>query len=213
MRLEVGKVDELERGDVAGFEHHAGGAASVERLLPALHAQAPFVAILQSGELVLGTRGAEVVPARLGKSQEGIRNYRADSVQSQVFCARAAVTVPVKTCHRAGATAFKRASKDVGAHTEDHLMRPKGGQGTKNCAGFRPLERPRMPALLWLSLVLGKDFEDASWSICLIRSGAHVLVVTGFRWGLKVEDLLFAWRQQAGGGQHARICGDILFWT
>jgi hypothetical protein len=129
VRLEVGEVDKLEGRDVAGFQDDAWGAARIKGFSPAFHAEAPFVAVFQSGELVLWTRGAEVVSPGFGKLEEGIRYHRANGMQAKVFSAGAAVAVPIKTCQGAGATARERASENIRTHSKDDLAVTQTGQG------------------------------------------------------------------------------------
>ena len=65
--FQVGEVHELQGRNMAGLQHNGGRAARFQRFLPAFDAQAPFVAGAESGEFVLGARGAQVVSASFGK--------------------------------------------------------------------------------------------------------------------------------------------------
>ena len=74
--LQVGKADDLERRLVRGRQHDARRGAGFECFLPALRTQAPAVARLEPRKAELGTRGRQVVAARIARRRGTRRSLR-----------------------------------------------------------------------------------------------------------------------------------------
>ena len=81
---------DLECRLVGGGQHHRRGDARLQRLLPAVGAQAPAFARLQAREAVLRPRRAQVVAPRAAEGEEFYRHLGADDVDAEVV--RAGVT-------------------------------------------------------------------------------------------------------------------------
>src|SRR5262245_54976972 len=94
--LQLLEGDDLQGHRVRGLEHDLRRAAGVERLLPALGAQAPAIARLQALEAELGHGRAEVVAARLGEGEELPRHHGTDRVQAGILAAGVAAAVAVE---------------------------------------------------------------------------------------------------------------------
>lgn len=107
MRLQDLKVDELQCGDVRRFEDDRGGVARFVGLLPAFDADAPAVTRLEPGKAPLRHGGRQVVARLLRVVEEVGGHFRANEVQSLIFAARVAASVPIEAGHRIGRTSLQ----------------------------------------------------------------------------------------------------------
>ena len=93
MALEGSERDEVEDAFVAGFENHGRSATGVEGFLPAKCAEAPSIARLQPGELVLGPRCGEVVAGIPAEGEELRCHLRAHDMAAHVVGIGTAVAI------------------------------------------------------------------------------------------------------------------------
>ena len=98
------------------FEHHVGGDAGVEGLLPALGAQTPSVAGRKPVEAEGGLRGAQVVAPLLAEGEEFGRDPCAHHVRAKVVGPGVAAAVAIKAGERIVPARLERSSDDVGCH-------------------------------------------------------------------------------------------------
>src|SRR5689334_12566042 len=92
MPFQIGQPDDLEGRLMGCRQHDARRGAGIERLLPAIRAQAPAIAALEPGEFVFRARGREVVAAGTGEREEFRRHLDADRVYADVLRARLAAS-------------------------------------------------------------------------------------------------------------------------
>jgi len=114
MRLQFFEVNELEGGRMRRLQVHWRRDASLQRLLPARHAKAPAVALLQAGKV--GMRCDEVIAARTGESEEHLRHACANRVQPRVTWTSAAIAIAVEACTRIAAAAAQVCAQDICRH-------------------------------------------------------------------------------------------------
>ena len=76
--------DRLQAFFVCGFQHYKRGTSSLQCLLPAVYAQAPFIPRIQSREVVEGYRSTQVVTLRFCKSEKLLRHYSANGMRARV---------------------------------------------------------------------------------------------------------------------------------
>ena len=89
---QIVEVDVLQSAEVGGGQHHLGSSSRLERLLPPHGAQAPLVAGLEAGELVLGHGGGQVVAAARRERQELCRHEGTHDVHAGVVAPVLAAT-------------------------------------------------------------------------------------------------------------------------
>jgi hypothetical protein len=114
--LEVGEVGELHRRGVGGFEDHRGRDPGPKRFGPASRAQAPLISWLQTREVVLGSRGGQVVSDRTGEFQEIRCDPGAHDVHAGVRTPGAAAPVPVESGQRIVGAVLKLGTEDIPGH-------------------------------------------------------------------------------------------------
>src|SRR6185503_4423304 len=102
--LQVIERNDLQGHRMGGLEHHLGGAAGIERLLPARRAQAPAVARLEAGEAVLRHRRREVVAPGFREGEELRRHDDANRVQAHVLAAGVATGIAIEAGQRLSRT-------------------------------------------------------------------------------------------------------------
>jgi hypothetical protein len=98
---------------MSGLEHDLWCAARFKGFLPTRGAQAPLISGLQSGEVKLPARRAQVVSPCFGKFEKFRRDACADDMHSGIIRAAAAATIPVPTGQRVCRTRLKNGSEDV----------------------------------------------------------------------------------------------------
>lgn len=134
MELKVFQRDKLKRADVSGGEADLRSDAGFEGLRPTLDAEAPGIAGFETGEIVFGPWGREVIAARATEGQEFCGDDSADSVQAGVFGSGPAVAVAIEAGERGGATALQGGAEDVGWHSKKRKRKGIGSAGKP----FRP---------------------------------------------------------------------------
>jgi len=82
---QIRQIHKLQRGHVTRLQHHLRCSSVPESILPPRHTQAPLVTRLQTGEVMLLYRSAEVIPLSLGVLQKFPGHDRTHGVQSTVF--------------------------------------------------------------------------------------------------------------------------------
>ena len=111
--FQIFETDDGQGGFVRRIEINPRSHIRVQGLAPAQHAEAPLVAVLDTGESVLRHRRRQIVARRLGERQKFVRRLDADRVPAGVVDARAAVTVAVKSRHWVRAAAFQLTAKYI----------------------------------------------------------------------------------------------------
>src|ERR1700738_3141366 len=109
--------DDLQGRLVGCRQPDLGCLAGLERLFPALRAEAPAVARLEAGEAEFGHRGREIVAGRARERQEVGIDFCAHSVQPQIFGPGVAAAVAIKSGHWLGAAFGGRFAEDVAGIT------------------------------------------------------------------------------------------------
>jgi hypothetical protein len=97
------------------LQHHRTRCPCLLHLQPPRRAHAPTVSRLQSRKPILRHRRRQIVPQRLRRRQKSLIHNAADRMQTQVFRARIAAAVAVKTRHRLAPTRRQRLTQDVPA--------------------------------------------------------------------------------------------------
>ena len=93
------EVDEFCYGGVCGLEDDFWSLAGLLGFLPAKEAEAPAVAWFETGELVFGARGGEVISLFFAKGEELFCHDGADGVHSLVLVVGLATAVTEEACH------------------------------------------------------------------------------------------------------------------
>ncbi len=93
-----------------GFKIDRRGAVVIERTFPARHADAPFIARLQSGEAPLWTRRNQIISIEHGEIEKFPRCLYADGVQPDILWARSTKSIAIKSSHRIATTTFQLSS-------------------------------------------------------------------------------------------------------
>src|SRR5689334_17551812 len=101
---------------MGGFEVDRGCPIVVERVFPARHADAPFVARLETRKTPFWLRCYQIVAVEYGEIEKFTCDLHANSMESHVFGAGAAETVTIKSGHGIAAAAFQFRSEDVCGH-------------------------------------------------------------------------------------------------
>lgn len=88
---------------MGGFQNDRWRNSCFKGLFPAQGAEAPFIAGLEAGKLIIGDGGDQVITPGFGKSQKFLGHHCANDVPAGILRAGMAVAVPVKAGHRIGA--------------------------------------------------------------------------------------------------------------
>jgi hypothetical protein len=111
--LEVFEGHELQGRHVCGLEDDRRGDAGRESFLPPDRTQAPLIAGIQSGKIILGDWCAEVVARALGELEELFGHPDADNVHSEVARHGLAASAASETGDGVFAAGLERAAEDV----------------------------------------------------------------------------------------------------
>jgi hypothetical protein len=106
-------IYELEGGEVRCFHDDGWGLAGLEGFLPSLGAEAPAVAGLETGEVILEARRGEVVASLFGEGEKFGRHHGADSVNAAVIGTEPAVAIAHEPSHGIHSAGFQRFAEDV----------------------------------------------------------------------------------------------------
>jgi hypothetical protein len=98
------------------LEINRAGDAVVERLFPAAHADAPFVARLEAGKFPFRMRCNQVVSLQYRKIEELAGHLCTNRVQPNVAGARATVTVTVESGEWIAAATLQFSAEDICGH-------------------------------------------------------------------------------------------------
>lgn len=101
--LEYGQRNDIQRSLVGRRQHHVGGRAIAVSLQPIGCGDAPAIAGHKARELVLGHRGAQIIPDAALVLQELSGHYCADGVAADVLGTSPAAAISVETGHRVAA--------------------------------------------------------------------------------------------------------------
>src|SRR5271155_400470 len=105
--------DDLQGGLVGRGQSDFGSFAGLECLLPALGAQAPAIARLQTRKAEFRYRRRQIVAGRLRERQKGGIDAGANRVQPEILGSGIAAAVAVKSGHRLGAALGERLAEHV----------------------------------------------------------------------------------------------------
>ncbi len=100
VRLQFFQADELQRRGVGRGQIDRRRDPAIERFLPALHADAPFIARLKAGKLPFGMRRDQVIALEHGVIEKVARSLDANCVQTGILRSRPAVAVTIESGHR-----------------------------------------------------------------------------------------------------------------
>ena len=113
MCLEIFEVNDLQGGLLAGRQLDLRSDSRFQGLPPSLGAQTPAIPLPQTGEIILGHGGGEVVAHGLAEGEELIRHHAADHVSSGVARRRFTGTVAEPARVQSFATGLKFFPKNV----------------------------------------------------------------------------------------------------
>jgi Cyclic phosphodiesterase-like protein len=108
--------NEFQRGGVCRFKIDRGGTVVIKCAFPSRHAHAPFVARFQPREAPFRTRRDQIVSVEHRKIEKFLRNFRADSMQPNVFRPGPTKAVAIKARDRIAAATFEFGSQDICRH-------------------------------------------------------------------------------------------------
>ena len=100
------------------FQVDRGRASVVEGGLPARDANAPAIAGFESRKAPLGHRRDEIVSIEHGEIEKLFRDLDADRVKTEIFRARATISIAIKSGHRIAATATQFGPENIRRHGE-----------------------------------------------------------------------------------------------
>lgn len=99
-----------------GLEDDGRRITRLKGLFPALDAQAPLVAGLETGKIPLRNGSDEVIPPGLGKFQKVLGHAGADKVQADVIGAGSAAAVAIESCQRVKSARLQIATENIFGH-------------------------------------------------------------------------------------------------
>jgi hypothetical protein len=123
VELKVFQRDKLERADVSGGEADLGSDPRFEGFRPTLDAEAPGIAGFETGKIVFGPWGGEIVATGAAEGEELGGHHGADGMKPGVVRAGVAETVTIKSSKGGGAAALQGITKDVGGHSRKKKTR------------------------------------------------------------------------------------------
>src|SRR5947209_7809597 len=95
------------------FQINFSCETAFQRSLPARHANAPFVARFQTGEVVFRSWRDEIISIERGEIEKVLIDTNANRVQSNIFRASPAKTIAIKSRERIPAAALQFGSKNI----------------------------------------------------------------------------------------------------
>jgi hypothetical protein len=101
---------------MSGLEIDRCRHVALQCIFPAGNAHTPSIAWLEPRESPFRPRCHEIVSIQHGKIEKLSGDVHTNRMQADVFGARPAIAVPVKSRHRIAAAALQLGSKDVGRH-------------------------------------------------------------------------------------------------
>ncbi len=114
--LEVGQLNNVERGFVRRIENHPRGFAGQEGFTPTRGAQTPPVAGFEPGKTVLRMGGRQIIAPRTREPEKLIGHHTAHRVATDILIAGRTATVTKKPRFRRIAAPTKRPTQHSALH-------------------------------------------------------------------------------------------------